>query len=353
MGLLALLLIGLAASDRGVAVTGIGLPDEQVLPKGKTVTLEPEFFTNRETSPERLEEAADRLELAWRSSDLSVVSVDRDGVVTGLGKGTAAVTVTAEGSDLKATTQVEVRIPASCIQAKDVVLTTLDKTVPLTYKLVPTDAQDDVKVTVDGDCVAMENDTLMVKGAGHAELTLQAGEAETTMTVTVRQAPAELSLKNMTLNPGKKVNLPVATGLKKGVSPEIGTKFTFVSDNEKVASVDDKGKLTAKAVGKATITVKNELNQTASAVIRVAEEQTATPSIAPGQPAQPTTTPEAANPTPTATPTARPTSTPTPKPQPTASPVPVEQEKNADVQDTQKETPAATDVTTEASAIPS
>ena len=108
-----------------------------------------------------------------------------------------------------------------------------------------------------------KNGTITAKKAGKANITVKAGKKKVTVKVTV-QAPAPTGINGV----------PVTKTLKKGksftIKPKLTpsgaeAKITYSSSNKKVATVNAKGKVTAKGKGTAVITVK------AGSIVRTCE----------------------------------------------------------------------------------
>ena len=133
------------------------------------------------------------------------------------------------------------------------------------------------------------------KSGGTAVITVTSedGNKTATCTVTVYVPAADVKLNKTSLSLNKdEISVLTATVTPSDASNK---KVTWSSNNSNVAAVDASGKVTAKAAGTATITVKTEDGgKTATCKVTVSETK----------------------PTPTPTPT------PTPKPTPTASPTP-------------------------------
>ena len=105
--------------------------------------------------------------------------------------------------------------------------------------------------------------TITAKKAGKANITVKAGKKKVTVKVTV-QAPAPTGINGV----------PATKALKKGksftIKPKLipsgaEAKITYSSSNKKVATVNSKGKVTAKGKGTAVITVK------ADSIVRTCE----------------------------------------------------------------------------------
>jgi len=82
----------------GISVTGVKLPDAQSFPLEATIYISPTIEPNDATNKK----------VTWSSSSNGVVSVDEDGKLTAVSKGTATITVTTDDGGFKATCTVTV-----------------------------------------------------------------------------------------------------------------------------------------------------------------------------------------------------------------------------------------------------
>ena len=103
----------------GVKVTNISLPDAATLERGESITLPVNFGTEdapaetpviatgesatAETAAqdEKIAKAAEKLTLAWTSSDESVATVDETGTVTAVAVGEAEITATVKDTEMQ------------------------------------------------------------------------------------------------------------------------------------------------------------------------------------------------------------------------------------------------------------
>ena len=248
----------------GVTISGITLPENVTMEKGATQQLQPEYSAEGDAAADKIAEAADKLTVAWTSSDEAVVTVDADGNVTAVSAGEAYVTATVKDKDgLTAKTQVRVAVTPTGVEAPETLalVTNGENTKKLDAKMVPEDAtdgklayksSDEAVATVDengivtavanGECVIT---AYVASGAGDAAL-----QAETKVTVTTQVDAVTLSQNEGILNVGKSFTLTAT------VTPEevADTAVTWSSSDEAVATVDSNGKVTAVATGNATIT---------------------------------------------------------------------------------------------------
>lgn len=260
----------------GVDITSVGLPAAEVLGKGSTLQMEVNYGTTGQAGADALAKAADKLDLVWTSSDETVATVDEAGVVTAVGPGEAEITVSAADGTLSSACLVTVVVPAQGITVPDKLDLVLNgqNTARLNAAATPEDA---TGVTL--EYASADEDVATVDGTG---LVTAVGNGETDITVTLTQsfpvATGESATPESALTPGEytaTVHVTVTTAvesitfdktagvltvggthqIKAAVAPETaaGQALTWTSSNEAVATVDGSGKVTAKAVGSATI----------------------------------------------------------------------------------------------------
>jgi len=197
--------------------------------------------------------------LDWKSSDLSVVTVD-NGKVTALKSGVA--TITGTFGKVSGTTKVMVSIPGSIeISPNGGTITGIDKDLQLsavlkddTGKPVP----DAVVLwqTKSKSVATVENGKVTSVGPGVAKIVAMHADVSATAEVTVKVAefaklqvkPAKLALKR---NQKKSVTVVALDAKNK---PVADVPLHWASSNEKVAKVSDSGEVTAVGKGKAKIT---------------------------------------------------------------------------------------------------
>lgn len=164
----------------GVKITGLALPETLALEAGESETLTLEYTTEKETTEEKLAQAAGKLALSWTSSDEAVATVAGDGTVTAVAPGQADITAATEDGTLTASCSVTVGVGVTGVEAPET-------------------------------------------------LELQLGETES-----------------------------AALDAKAAPETATGVAFTYASSDEAVATVDEKGTVTAVGEGECTIAVKAE-----------------------------------------------------------------------------------------------
>jgi len=270
------IIMAVALAGCGVKITNIAVPDAVTIEKGETVVLPVNFGTDEapavtpETAAtgesaetdEKLAKAASKLTVEWTSSDESVATVDATGMVVAVSAGEADITASVTDSEMSAV-RVTVKVAAKDITVPDNLDVKLndgnETTVEATVS--PADATD-VKVSyasTDEAVATVDKDgKVKVLKAGECDITttlLQDGEKVTEKTTHVK---AFYEIESITLDSNEgKLTVGNSHTIKATVAPEeVAAKTTieWSSSDEKVATVDSNGKVTAVSSGNATIT---------------------------------------------------------------------------------------------------
>ena len=265
----------------GVKVTNISVPDAATIEKGESITLPVNFGTEdapaetpviatgesatAETAAqdEKIAKAAEKLTLAWTSSDESVATVDETGTVTAIAAGEAEITATVKDTEMQDVCVITVKVSAKELKVPDTLDVKLNDTdeTAIEAKCEPKDASnisfdfassDEEVATVDKD------GKVKVLKAGECDITttlMQDGEKVTEKTTHVK---AFYEVESITLDSNEgKLTVGNSHTIKATVAPEevaAETTIEWSSSNEKVATVDSNGKVTAVSSGNATIT---------------------------------------------------------------------------------------------------
>lgn len=265
----------------GVKVTNISIPDAATIEKGESITLPVNFGTEdapaetpviatgesatAETAAqdEKIAKAAEKLTLAWTSSDESVATVDETGTVTAVAAGEAEITATVKDTEMQDVCVITVKVSAKELKVPDTLEVKLNDTdeTAIEAKCEPEDASnisfdfassDEEVATVDKD------GKVKVLKAGECDITttlMQDGEKVTEKTTHVK---AFYEVESITLDSNEgKLTVGKSHTIKATVAPEevaAETTIEWSSSNEKVATVDSNGKVTAVSSGNATIT---------------------------------------------------------------------------------------------------
>ena len=261
----------------GVKITNIAVPDAVTIEKGETVVLPVNFGTDEapavtpETAAtgesaetdEKVAKAAEKLTIEWTSSDESVATVDATGMVVAVSAGEADITASVTDSEMSAVCKVTVKVTAKDITVPenlDVKLNDENETA-VEATVSPADATD-VEVSY-----ASTDEAVATVDKGGKVQVLQPGECDIVTTLTQEgekvaekktHIKAFYEVESVTLDKtegiltaGNAVTLN-ATVLPKEIADE--TIVTWTSSDEKIATVDENGKVTAIAAGEATIT---------------------------------------------------------------------------------------------------
>ena len=261
----------------GVKITNIAVPESAMVEKGESITLPvvygtddapavtPETAATGESAEtdEKLAKAASKLTVEWTSSDESVATVDATGMVVAVSAGEADITASVTDSEMSAVCKVTVKVAAKDITVPDNLDVKLndgnETTVEATVS--PADATD-VKVSyasTDEAVATVDKDgRVQVLQPGECDITttlMQNGEKVTEKTTHVK---AFYEVESITLDSNEgKLTVGNSHTIKATVAPEevaAETTIEWSSSNEKVATVDENGKVTAIAAGEATIT---------------------------------------------------------------------------------------------------
>jgi len=206
--------------------------------------------------------------VTWTSSDPSVASVNESGKVSAL-KGGKAV-ISAKADKITATCEVTVIAPVETITlSPETCEIARGEEITLTATVGPEDATDkSVSWSTSNKNVATvdSNGTVRGVGKGQARITVRSGNVSAQCTVTVTMPVEGISLDKTSLVIGRG---NTAT-LKATVTPADASDKSIVwsSSDASVASVSDKGVVTAIKKGKAVITA-NASGHTASCNVEV------------------------------------------------------------------------------------
>lgn len=196
---------------------------------------------------------------SWTSSKKSVATVDKNGKITATSKeGTAVITVTlASGKTAKVTVTVKMIRTTKLTKVPKTLSLTTGKKYTLKPVVTPSNSQEKVTYKSSNTKIATVSSTgvITAKKVGKVTITVQSGKQKATVTLTVKKAPALKAIKNV---PTKKT---ITKGKTYTLKPQLYpsgaiAKITYTTSNKSIATVDFKGKITAKKKGTAVITVK-------------------------------------------------------------------------------------------------
>lgn len=274
----------------GSKVTSIAIPQAATIEKGESITLPVNFGTvnTPAETPEAAESSAtaetaadSKTEVEWSSSDESVATVDETGSVMAVAAGEATITATVKDTELSAACTVMVKVTANELTVPDVLEIKLNDTDSgvLNAVYTPDDATNvSVRYVSDDEAIATVDETGKV--TAHAP-------SECDITSTLLQDGAEIAVKTTHVNAFYAVegitldktegilNVGNTVTITATVAPEEATNpaVTWSSSDESVATVDETGKVTAVAVGNATITATSEDDSSVSAGYELTVQQ--------------------------------------------------------------------------------
>ena len=225
--------------------------------------------------------------LTWSSSDSSIVSVDENGVITGLKEGTAAVTVTS--SNGKSATCV-VKVTKNAVDVKNIKLSTNKLTMKvgsvnqLIATIEPSNATNRELVWSSSDSsIATVNNKGVIKGIREGVVTITVKTKNGTViaksTITIENVPTPTSTpmvieslsfneNNISVKKGDSLNLVVT------VKPSelSSSKLTWKSSDSSIVSVDENGVIKGLKEGTTTITVTSSNGKSATCKVTVTAE---------------------------------------------------------------------------------
>lgn len=196
--------------------------------------------------------------VAWSSDNEAVATVDQNGLVTAVGKGTANITATAGGQSASCAVTVNAPLQGIEITGEQ---STIKKgqTTQLSVVYDPEDTTDDTTVTwsSDNEKVATVDQTGLVKAVadGTANIKAKVGTLEATYTITVQ----EVKLNSIAIKDATTIHRGETETLEVTYDPENTTDdktVTWESSDPTVATVDGSGTVTATGIGSANITAK-------------------------------------------------------------------------------------------------
>lgn len=258
--------LALVLTACGITITAVHLPDEVQVNVGATAETAATYESKQEADSAAQQAAADKIDWTWEIGDNSIASVDANGVITGIKGGNTIVTLTSADGKFSAKCPVTVNQPLKAIKMDDIALETNGHTSEtVAYTLEPADTtEDDVILSVADESVAkLEGNKLVAVSDGATKIIATSGIVKTSAKVTVTTKVEQIALSKTegVLTVGNSVTITAT------VTPDNATNATvnWTSSDEKVATVDSSGKVTAVAAGNATIKATSESDGDVSA----------------------------------------------------------------------------------------
>ena len=255
--------IKIVKTGEEVAVTDVSL-DKSTLKLNKgargklTATVEPTNATNPAVS--------------WSSSKQEVATVDGEGNVSAVGGGTATITVTTVEGGFTATCEVTVTVPVNGVSLdKEKAEMPVSRTLQLTATVLPEDASNkNVKWISTNPSVATVAPTGLVTAIAKGNATIIV-ETEDGKRTDKCEVTVSVPVESVSVNPATaELIVGMTLTLEAKVLPkEANQGVVWSSTDDKVATVDENGIVTARAEGTATITATADGGKKASCNITV------------------------------------------------------------------------------------
>lgn len=249
--------------------TAVKAGEDLTIEKGKTHRLSAVVTPSNSTDS-----------ITWKSSNTAVVTVDKDGLLTAVGAGSAEVSAVADSG---AVGKINVTVTSPCtdidIAQDSIVLKLHGEPVTVPVQIAPTDCTDSVSWSIDNDIATIVPGatacTITPKSEGRATLTVTSGSHSDSVAVIVYDGITGLELP---------VTARVINGGSIRLKPEItpngaDSTLEWTSSDKNIAEVDESGAVTAHAVGNAIITVSAD-GVSAQCTVTVYEPETVATGIA-------------------------------------------------------------------------
>lgn len=216
----------------------------------------------KSTKPEKASKS-----VSFKSSNTKIATVNGKGRIVAKKKGSATITVTSKvNKKVKATCRIKVVQPVKTIAVTNAVNNTvavrMGKSLTLKTSVSPSNAGNK-KLTYSSSnkkivTVNSKGKITAKKKAGTAKITIKAAVGKAKTTITVKVPAAKKVVTGITVSPtAKTVDEGETFGLTSTVKPKNAAVklVSYQSGNTNIATVDGKGRVTAKKAGTTTITV--------------------------------------------------------------------------------------------------
>ena len=290
------MLVGLLPSAEAQAAKKAPAIKSVIVKNGrKTVTKNIISLTvgKRTTLKVTVKPAKAKKSVAFKSVSPTVAKVNSKGTVTARRAGTTKITVTVRGKNgKKKTTFVKVKVkpkkPAivkpETVEVESVSAQisnsqlTVGDTAQITAETLPKNATDRKLVYESSDtnvAAADQSGRVTAKAAGKATITVKSTNGKyAQLALDVKDKAVDVESVTMSILPASKVVVGSSAQLSVNVLPADATdqSIVYTSSDREVATVDEKGKVTAKAVGEATVKATASNGKSAQMTVTVLEK---------------------------------------------------------------------------------
>ena len=224
---------------------------ELILPTDEIIlvaTITPDDATNKK--------------IKWKSSDESVAIVDSEGKVSAKSIGSTTITATTEDGEFSASCRVVVSEDVVKVRelnlSKSSLTLGIDTYEKIDAEIIPTNATNKGIIwKSENSNIATVSSTGLITGKKEGTVNIVATTKDGNFEKTVRVTVKKIELENIELPEKEVVELGKSKTLEYKLLPKNAPSQDFVwkSEDEKIATVDSKGKVTGKKEGKTKITV--------------------------------------------------------------------------------------------------
>lgn len=218
-------------------------------------------------------DTTDSVAATWTSSNTSVATVSKTGLVTALKDG--STTIKATVGNVSSTYDIAVKeVKLTEIKMEEKALIHEGDTKALTVEYTPADTTDDKTVawsSSDSTVASVDNNgTVTAVKPGSAVITAKVGNYQATCAVTVDAPLKEIVPEKAIIDMVKKQTANIAYSVVPADTTD-SKDVTFTSSDETVAKVNSDGKVTAKKAGQATVTITGANGIKATVTVNVSE----------------------------------------------------------------------------------
>ena len=201
----------------------------------------------------------------WKSSDLSIVSVDANGNIKGLKEGTATITVTSSNGR---TAKCIVTVTKETVNVNKIVLNPTEMNLKvgnieqISASIEPENATErDIVWSTSDKTIATVDENGVIKALKSGTITITAKTKDGKVKATVSVNVESIEVKSITLNPTEmSVKVGTSSQITAIVEPEnaMDKELIWETSDASVVTVDSTGKVTGVKTGTAVVTAKTK-----------------------------------------------------------------------------------------------